>query len=79
MVDLRPGESHGAVFGWDHEVWGLGVPLWGSVALMLEDIAFALESRTPALLRHAALGGVEAACVVVVDESGELLWEAAVR
>ncbi|MFJ2810561.1 SMI1/KNR4 family protein [Kitasatospora sp. NPDC087271] len=76
IVDLRPGESHGAVFLWDHENWGLGVPLWSSVGAMLEDTAAALESRTPALLWHAALGGAEEPCVAMIDESGDLVWEA---
>ncbi|MFJ8857581.1 SMI1/KNR4 family protein [Streptomyces sp. NPDC102451] len=60
IVELRAGEHHGAIFLWDHERWGLGVPLWDSVGSMLQDIAVALESRTPVLLRHAALGGAEA-------------------
>ncbi|MFC8230866.1 SMI1/KNR4 family protein [Streptomyces sp. NPDC057287] len=77
VVDLAPGDSCGAVYLWDHETWMLGVPLWSSVAAMLRDIATALESGTPALLRHAALGGVRKACVAVVDDSGDLAWEAA--
>lgn len=76
IVDLRPGDSYGAVFRWDHESWVLGVPLWSSVASMLGDIATALESGAPALLRHAALGGTESACVAVVSGAGELVWEA---
>ncbi|MFJ9057162.1 SMI1/KNR4 family protein [Streptomyces sp. NPDC102409] len=79
VVDLRPGGSRGAVYLWDHETWVLGVPLWSSVAAMLQDIATALESGTPALLRHAALGGTEKACVARVDDAGELTWEAAAR
>ncbi|MFJ8976419.1 SMI1/KNR4 family protein [Streptomyces sp. NPDC102282] len=79
VVDLRPGDSRGAVHLWDHETWVLGVPLWSSVAAMLRDIATALESGTPALLRHAALGGTEKACVARVDDAGELAWEAADR
>ncbi|MET9402720.1 SMI1/KNR4 family protein [Kitasatospora sp. NPDC002965] len=74
IVDLRTGEHHGAVFLWDHERWGLGVPLWDSVSSMLQDIAGSLESQTPALLRHAALGGTEAACVGTVDDMGDLRW-----
>jgi cell wall assembly regulator SMI1 len=77
IVDLRPGESHGAVFLWDHERWGLGVPLWDSMGSMLQDIAVALESRTPVLLQHAALGGAEATCIGRVDDSGDLNWETA--
>jgi hypothetical protein len=77
IVDLRLGDSYGAVFLWDHETWVLGVPLWGSVASMLQDIAVALESGTPALLRHAALGGTEEACVAVVEDTGDLIWEVA--
>ena len=77
IVDLRAGEHHGAIFLWDHERWGLGVPLWDSVGSMLQDIAVALESQTPVLLRHAALGGAEAACVGKVDDLGDLGWEPA--
>lgn len=77
IVDLRAGEHHGAIFLWDHECWGLGVPLWDSVGSMLQDIAVALESHKPVLLRHAALGGAEAACVGKVDDSGDLGWEPA--
>lgn len=77
IVDLRPGDSHGAVFRWDHETWLLGVPLWSSVGSMLQDIAAALESGTPVLLRHAALGGTEETCVAVVDHAGDLVWDAA--
>ncbi|MEU9057375.1 SMI1/KNR4 family protein [Streptomyces sp. NPDC048430] len=77
IVDLRPGDSHGAVFRWDHETWLLGVPLWSSVRSMLQDIAAALESGTPVLLRHAALGGTEETCVAVVDHAGDLVWDAA--
>ncbi|GJF35005.1 hypothetical protein KNE206_77050 [Kitasatospora sp. NE20-6] len=79
IIDLRAGEHHGAVFVWDHERWGLEVPLWDSINSMLHDIAAALESRTPALLGHAALGGAEAACVGTVDGSGDLCWEPADR
>ncbi|MFE9852255.1 SMI1/KNR4 family protein [Streptomyces sp. NPDC005576] len=77
VVDLRLGDSYGAVLLWDHETWVLGVPLWDSVTSMLRDIAAALESGTPALLRHAAMGGTEKACVALVDEAGGLVWEAA--
>ncbi|MDF6019716.1 SMI1/KNR4 family protein [Streptomyces sp. JH34] len=77
IVDLRFGDSYGAVFLWDHETWVLGVPLWGSVASMLQDIAAALESGTPALLRHAASGGTEKACAARVDDAGDLVWEVA--
>ncbi|GAA0698365.1 hypothetical protein GCM10010193_61670 [Kitasatospora atroaurantiaca] len=72
VVDLRAGEHHGAIFLWDHERWRLGVPLWDSMGSMLQDIAVALESQTPALPRHAALGGAEAACVGKVNDSGDL-------
>ncbi|MGW7055552.1 SMI1/KNR4 family protein [Streptomyces sp. NPDC054887] len=77
VVDLRLGETRGAVFLWDHETWVLGVPWWDSLASMLRDIADALEAGTPALLRHAALGGGERPCTAVVDEDGGLAWEAA--
>jgi cell wall assembly regulator SMI1 len=67
VIDLRPGEHHGAVFFWDHEVWGLGVPLWRSVAAMLTDVADSLETGTPALAWHAERGGGEPRCVPVLD------------
>ncbi|NEA54821.1 SMI1/KNR4 family protein [Streptomyces sp. SID13666] len=76
IVDLRLGDCHGAVLLWDHERWVPGVPLWSSVGAMLQDTAAALESGKPALLRHAALGGTEEACVAVVGNAGELVWEA---
>lgn len=57
VVDLRPGEHHGAVFFWDHEVWGLTEPLWPSVGVMLADVADALETGGPALTWHAERGG----------------------
>ncbi|MFD3513579.1 SMI1/KNR4 family protein [Streptomyces sp. NPDC058657] len=79
IVDLRPGDSCGAVLLWDHEMWVLGVPLWDSVTSMLQDTAAALESGSPALLRHAALGGTEKARVALVDDAGDLVWEAADR
>lgn len=75
IVDLRHGDAYGAVFLWDHETWVLGVPLWSSVAAMLQDIAAALGSGTPALLGHAALGGITEACVAVLDKSGDLVWQ----
>lgn len=79
IVDLRPGRHHGAIYVWDHERWGLGVALWDSVSAMLQDIAGALESHTPALARHAALGGAEAARTGKIDDSGDLDWEPAGR
>ncbi|MFF7211740.1 SMI1/KNR4 family protein [Streptomyces sp. NPDC008238] len=79
IVDLRPGDSYGAVFLWDHETWVLGTELWSSVADMLRDVAVALESGTPALLRHASLGGTVEACVAAVDDAGDLDWNAAER
>lgn len=75
IVDLRPGDGHGAVLLWDHETWVPGVPLWSSVAVMLQDIAVALESGTPALLGHGALGGTTEACVAVLDDAGDLVWQ----
>ncbi|MFF8280216.1 SMI1/KNR4 family protein [Streptomyces lateritius] len=39
VIDLRPGDSYGAVLLWDHETWVLAAPLWDSVAAMLGDIA----------------------------------------
>ncbi|MET8102873.1 SMI1/KNR4 family protein [Streptomyces sp. NPDC005236] len=77
IVDLRPGGSHGAVFLWNHERWGLGLPMWDSIGSMLRDVAVALETQTPVLLQHAALGGAEATCVGRVDDLGDLTWEAA--
>ncbi|MFJ4598082.1 MULTISPECIES: SMI1/KNR4 family protein [unclassified Kitasatospora] len=77
VVDLRSGEWQGAVFYWDHERWGLGVPLWESVGSMLVDIADALESGTPTLMWHADLGGPENPVVATVDDSRELGWKPA--
>ena len=76
IADLRAGESYGALFRWDHETWTLELPLWESVASMLQDTATALETGTPALLQHAANGGQEQPCIAVVDDAGELLWTA---
>ncbi|WP_052433387.1 SMI1/KNR4 family protein [Streptacidiphilus carbonis] len=76
IIDLRSGDSQGAVFHWDHETWNLGLPLWESVASMLQDTANALETGTPALLQHAAHGGHEHPCIAVVDDTGELSWQA---
>lgn len=75
VIDLRRDKgSHGAVFLWDHERWGLDVPLWPSVGAMLQDIAVALDARTPVLLGHAAHGGSEAPLVGAIDEAGYLNW-----
>ncbi|MFI0354350.1 SMI1/KNR4 family protein [Actinomadura sp. 9N407] len=71
VVDLRPGDSYGAVFLWDHEEWGLGIPLWAGVAEMLADVADALESEGPALMWHAENGGTELPCIAV---QGEVEW-----
>jgi cell wall assembly regulator SMI1 len=79
IADLRPGESYGALFRWDHETWTLELPLWESVTSMLQDTATALETGTPALLQHATNGGQEQPCLAVVDDAGELLWEATAR
>ncbi|MDC0767728.1 SMI1/KNR4 family protein [Streptomyces sp. HD] len=73
LVDLRPGPTHGAVFLWNHEEWGLGVPLWDSVTEMLADTARALTTGAPALTRHAARGGTERPCVATV--TGGLDWD----
>ncbi|MEW2359158.1 SMI1/KNR4 family protein [Spirillospora sp. NPDC029432] len=67
VVDLREGAAYGTVHLWDHEVWGLRVPLWGGVAEMLEDVAEALESGGPVLLGHAENGGTEGPCIAVSD------------
>lgn len=76
VVDLRDGEAQGAVHLWDHERWGLGVPLWRSTGAMLRDVAVALEAGSPALLEHVALGCTEAPLVRCFDESGDLNWVA---
>ncbi|MEU4116310.1 SMI1/KNR4 family protein [Kitasatospora sp. NPDC028055] len=75
IVDLRPGDTRGAVFRWDHETWILDVPQWASVASMLQDVAQALEAGTPVLLGHAALGGSQAPGTATVDAVGDLTWE----
>ncbi|MFC8722256.1 SMI1/KNR4 family protein [Kitasatospora sp. NPDC057198] len=75
IVDLRPGDTRGAVFLWNHESWILDVPHWVSVAPMLEDIAQALEAGTPALLSHAALGGSQTPGTATVDGELDLAWQ----
>ncbi|MFJ9520313.1 SMI1/KNR4 family protein [Kitasatospora sp. NPDC101801] len=75
IVDLRPGDTHGAVLLWDHETWVLDVPQWASVTSMLQDIAHALGTGTPALLSHAALGGWQQSCVATVDGALDLTWQ----
>ncbi|KQV13666.1 SMI1/KNR4 family protein [Kitasatospora sp. Root107] len=75
VVDLRPGDTHGAVLLWDHETWTLDVPQWASVTSMLQDIAHALEAGTPALLSHAALGGSREPSIAMVDEALDLTWQ----
>ncbi|GAA1259912.1 hypothetical protein GCM10009665_57430 [Kitasatospora nipponensis] len=57
IVDLRPGDTHGAVLLWDHETWILDVPRWISVTSMLQDITQALEVGAPGLPSSAAVGG----------------------
>ncbi|MEY9842880.1 SMI1/KNR4 family protein [Streptacidiphilus sp. EB103A] len=76
IIDLRPGDSYGALFRWDHETWILGLPLWNSVTSMLQDTANTLETGTPALLQHATLGGHEQPCTAAVDDTGDLHWKA---
>ncbi|MFF2520381.1 hypothetical protein [Streptomyces sp. NPDC058086] len=53
------------------------MPMWDSVGSMLRDVAAALETQTPVLLQHAALGGAESTCVGEVDEQGDLNWKPA--
>lgn len=76
VVRLRPGETHGHVHFWDHELWGLGVPLWPSVAAMLDDTAAALLSGGPALTWHVANGGDQPLVVPVLNARNQLEdWE----
>ncbi|MER7772948.1 SMI1/KNR4 family protein [Kitasatospora sp. NPDC096140] len=75
IVDLRPGDTHGAVLLWDHETWILDVPQWTSVTSMLQDITSALEAGTPALLNHAARGGSQAPGTAAVDDALDLTWQ----
>ncbi|WP_405458791.1 SMI1/KNR4 family protein [Streptomyces sp. NBC_00101] len=74
IVDLRPGDTHGSVFLWDHETWDLDVPQWASVTSMLHDIAHALETGTPALLDHASLGGSAPPRTASVEDAHDLTW-----
>ncbi|WP_432825364.1 SMI1/KNR4 family protein [Dactylosporangium sp. CA-092794] len=79
FVDLRPGPWHGCVSEWDHEQGFLDAPRWRSVAVMLADIAGALESGGPALAdytdRRRALGFTHDTRVwAAVDNAGELEW-----
>ncbi|MFB7618481.1 SMI1/KNR4 family protein [Kitasatospora sp. NPDC056181] len=75
IVDLRPGDTHGAVLLWDHETWALDVPQWASVTSMLHDIANALETGAPTLLDHADLGGSAQPCTATVDGALDLTWQ----
>ncbi|MEU3558638.1 SMI1/KNR4 family protein [Kitasatospora sp. NPDC006786] len=77
IVDLRPGDTHGAVLLWDHETWDLDVPRWASVTSMLQDIANALETGTPALLDHADLAGSAQPCTATIDGALDLTWQPA--
>jgi cell wall assembly regulator SMI1 len=75
LVDLRSGQpTYGAVFLWDHEAPGSGVPLWNSVSELLADTAEALTTGTPALSGHAQRGGVERPCVATVTSSRAPVW-----
>ncbi|MER7469046.1 SMI1/KNR4 family protein [Streptomyces sp. NPDC097981] len=74
IVDLRPGDTHGAVLLWDHETWILDVPQWASVTSMLRDIVCALEAGRPALLSHAALGGSQEPSIATIDGAPDLAW-----
>lgn len=75
IVDLRPGDTHGAVLLWDHETWILDVPQWASVTSMLQDITHALEAGTPVLLSHAALGGSQEPSTATIDDALDLSWQ----
>ncbi|GAA2752921.1 SMI1/KNR4 family protein [Kitasatospora cinereorecta] len=77
IVDLRPGDTRGAVLIWDHETWILDVPQWASVTAMLQDIAHALEAGTPVLLSHATLGGSHEPGTAVIDDALDLIWQPA--
>ncbi|MFD3519007.1 SMI1/KNR4 family protein [Streptomyces sp. NPDC058653] len=72
VVRLRPDEYHGNVHFWDHEVWGLGVPLWPSVAAMLDDAASALLTGGPALGWHVANGGDQPLVVPLLNARNQL-------
>ncbi|MFC8721387.1 SMI1/KNR4 family protein [Kitasatospora sp. NPDC057198] len=72
IVDLRPGDTCGAVFLWDHESWILDVPRWASVTPMLQDIARALEAGTPVLPSRAAPGGSQTPGTAAVDGGPDL-------
>ncbi|WP_199925973.1 SMI1/KNR4 family protein, partial [Streptomyces sp. NRRL S-495] len=75
IVDMRPGDTHGAVLLWDHETWTLDIPQWTSVTSMLQDIAQALEGGTPALLSHATLGGSQEPSSATIDGAQDLTWQ----
>ncbi|OKJ13589.1 SMI1/KNR4 family protein [Kitasatospora sp. CB01950] len=77
VVDLRPGDGCGAVLHWDHETWAPDVPLWTSVAAMLRDVADALETGTPVLRQHAALGGAQPPLLAVLAPGADLEWRPA--
>ncbi|MGW6914234.1 hypothetical protein ACWGB8_10495 [Kitasatospora sp. NPDC054939] len=75
IVDLRPGDTRGAVHLWDSETGILDLPQWPSVTAMLQDIAHALEACTPALLSHAALGGSQQPSAATVNDALVLTWQ----
>ncbi|WP_405634455.1 SMI1/KNR4 family protein [Streptomyces sp. NBC_00056] len=75
IVDLRPGDTNGAVLLWDHETWILDVPQWDSLTSMLQDITHALDAGTPVLLSHAALGGSQKPSTATIDDALDLTWQ----
>ncbi|WUJ75246.1 SMI1/KNR4 family protein [Kribbella soli] len=52
FVDLREGELHGCVGGFDYESGGFSRPQWFSIGEMLADVADALTLNQPALQDH---------------------------
>lgn len=52
FVDLREGEHHGCVGGFDNESDGSSIPEWFSITEMLADVADALTLNQPALQDH---------------------------
>ena len=60
---LRPGPLRGCVVEWDHELCQLTGPEWTSLAVMLREVATALENGSP--VGH---------CVPAVTTDGRLDW-----
>lgn len=79
VVDLRGGPRHGCVMEWSPESGCSWTPLWASTAVMLSDVADALENDGEALSEHVRetrLAGHPALpYVAAVTAEGGIAWE----